>query len=82
MVVSILRRDLSLIILVWKYDKERDCLVGDPSATRDPVLKRGSERFDEYVKNIYRVLMSRGLKECYVYFVDKGTENYFRSRMV
>ena len=65
-----------------KYDKECDCLVGDPSATRDPVLKRSSERFDEYVKNIYRVLMSRGLKGCYVYFVDKNTEQYFRSRMV
>jgi uncharacterized protein len=65
-----------------KYDRVHDCLVGDPSATKDPVLKKGKERFDEYVKNIYRVLMSRGLKGCYVYFVDKDTERFFRSRMV
>ena len=52
-----------------KYDKEHDCLVGDPKGTKDPILKRSKERFDEYVKNIYRVLMSRGLKGCYVYFV-------------
>ena len=65
-----------------KYDKEHDCLVGDPKGTRDPVLQRSTERFDEYVKNIYRVLMSRGLKGCYVYFVDKDTEQYFKSRMV
>ena len=65
-----------------KYDKEHNCLVGDPKGTRDPVLQRSTERFDEYVKNIYRVLMSRGLKGCYVYFVDKDTEKYFISRMV
>jgi DUF2075 family protein len=65
-----------------KYDKEHDCLVGDPTGTRDPVLQRSTGRFDEYVKNIYRVLMSRGLKGCYVYFVDKDTEKYFISRMV
>ena len=64
-----------------KYDKEHDCLVGDPRGTRDPVLQRSTGRFDEYVKNIYRVLMSRGLKGCYVYFVDKDTEQYVKSRM-
>jgi uncharacterized protein len=65
-----------------KYDKEHDCLVGDPKGTKDPVLLRSTERFDEYVKNIYRVLMSRGLKGCYVYFIDKDTEKYFISKMV
>jgi uncharacterized protein len=64
-----------------KYDKEKECLVGDITATRDPILKRGTLRFDEYVKNIYRVLMSRGLKGCYVYFMDKDTEEYFKSKM-
>jgi len=65
-----------------KYDKAHDCLIGDPEKTRDPVLQRKTERFDEYVKNIYRVLMSRGLKGCYVYFVDKDTERFFKSRML
>jgi DUF2075 family protein len=61
-----------------KYDTENDCLIGDINGTKDPMLKRGKENFDEYVKNIYRVLMTRGLKGCYVYFVDKEVEMYFK----
>jgi uncharacterized protein len=64
-----------------KYDKENDCLIGDISKTKDSMLKRNKDNFDQYVKNIYRVLMSRGMKGCYVYFVDKDVENFFRSRM-
>jgi DUF2075 family protein len=64
-----------------KYDKNKDCLIADPNGTKDPILKRSTEKFDEYVKNIYRVLMSRGMKGCYVYFVDKEVEKFFKSRM-
>ena len=64
-----------------KYDKLNDCLIGDINGTKDPTLKRGRENFDEYVKNIYRVLMTRGMKGCYVYFVDKEVEKYFKSRI-
>ncbi len=32
------------------------------------------------IKNTYRTLMTRGMKGCYVYFVDKETERYFRDR--
>lgn len=35
----------------------------------------------EYVLNIYKVLMTRGIKGCYVYFVDKEVEKYFKERM-
>ncbi len=64
-----------------KYDKKNDKLIADRSKTCDSVLKRSKEHFEEYVKNIYRVLMSRGMKGCYVYFVDKEVEQYFRSRI-
>ena len=64
-----------------KYDKENDCLVANINGTKDPTLKRSKEKFDEYVKNIYRVLMSRGMKGCYVYFVDKEVETFFKSRI-
>jgi len=64
-----------------KYDKENDCLFADRNETRDPILKRSKANFDAYVKNIYRVLMSRGMKGCYVYFVDKEVEKFFISRM-
>ncbi len=33
------------------------------------------------IKNTYRTLMTRGMKGCYVYFTDKETENYFRSKI-
>lgn len=33
------------------------------------------------VKNVYRVLVSRGLKGCYVHFLDKDTERFFKTRM-
>ncbi|MBT4111132.1 DUF2075 domain-containing protein [Candidatus Woesearchaeota archaeon] len=65
-----------------KYDKENDCLIGDRESTKDPMLKRGKEKFDEHVKNIYRVLMSRGMKGCYVYFVDKEVEEYFKKNII
>ncbi len=64
-----------------KYDAQNDCLISDRNETRDPILKRSKANFDEYVKNIYRVLMSRGMKGCYVYFVDKEVERFFRSRI-
>ncbi|MFH1248948.1 MAG: DUF2075 domain-containing protein [archaeon] len=64
-----------------KYDKANDCLIANRDGSKDPMLKKSRERFDEYVKNIYRVLMSRGMKGCYVYFVDKEVENYFKSRI-
>ena len=39
------------------------------------------EKYQSIVKNIYRVLLSRGMKGCFVYFMDKNTENYVRTRM-
>ncbi len=38
-------------------------------------------RLDMIIKNTYRTLMTRGQKGCYVYFCDKNTESYFRSRI-
>ena len=64
-----------------KYDKENDCLIGDITQTKDPTLKKGKENFDEYVKNIYRVLMTRGIKGCYVYCVDPEVQKYIESRL-
>lgn len=63
------------------YDKAQDRLVSNKAGSKDPVLKRSKEKFEEHVKNIYRVLMTRGMKGCYVYFVDKETRDYFKRRM-
>jgi uncharacterized protein len=64
-----------------KYKKETDSLYGDMSVTKDPTLKRDPANFETYMKNIYRVLLTRGMKGCYVYFTDKETEEYFRRRI-
>jgi len=66
-----------------KYDSKKDCLIADIEGTKDVTLKKNKDRdkFDEYVRNIYRVLMSRGMKGCYVYFVDKEVENYFKKNI-
>ncbi len=38
-----------------------------------------TEMLDLVIKNTYRTLMTRGMKGCYVYFVDKETGDYFKS---
>ena len=35
---------------------------------------------DEIIKNTYRTLMTRGMKGCYVYCVDKGMQEYLKQR--
>jgi len=56
--------------------------VGQPDQSRDPVVRRSSrDAFTDYVKNTYRVLLTRGLRGCYVYFVDPSTRDFFLSRI-
>jgi DUF2075 family protein len=44
-------------------------------------LKNDKESLCKLVRNIYRILMTRAMKGCYVYFSDKATEEYFRNRL-
>src|SRR3954470_22751884 len=53
---------------------------GSRENSYDTVVKRSREGFVSLVKNTYRVLLTRGMKGCYVYFMDRDTENLFRSR--
>lgn len=36
---------------------------------------------DEIIKNTYRTLMTRGMKGCYIYCVDKELQQYLKSRL-
>lgn len=63
------------------YDESSDRLATDITATHDPTLRKGKDRFEHHVKNIYRTLLSRGMKGCYVYFTNKKTEQFFKNRM-
>jgi hypothetical protein len=65
--------------LVYDFDEQN--WKGHPPNSADGVVKRSKEKFIDLVKNTYRVLLSRGMKGCYVYFVDKDTERFFKSRI-
>lgn len=66
-----------------RYDNTTGKIITDKSACKDPVLKINVKdanlSFDDYVRNIYRVLMSRGMKGCYLYVVDEALRDYIRS---
>ena len=34
--------------------------------------------YDDYVRNIYRVLMTRGMKGCFLYICDENLRNYMK----
>ena len=56
--------------------------VGVKEESHDKTVKRSKEQFVDFVKNTYRVLLTRGMKGCYVYFMDDETRKYFESRVV
>lgn len=63
------------------YDFDSQQWQGDKAKSADGTVSRSKDSFVDFVKNTYRVLLSRGMKGCYVYFVDKDTERFFKSRM-
>jgi hypothetical protein len=55
--------------------------IGQPEESKDNVVRRTNrEAFTNFVKRTYRVLMTRGLRGCYVYFMDPATRDFFLSR--
>jgi hypothetical protein len=77
--------ELDYVGVIWGkdlvYDFDRQDWVGDKSESADNVVKRSKGKFVDLVKNTYRVLLSRGMKGCYVCFLDRDTERFVRSRM-
>jgi len=70
-----------IIGLDLTYDLDLQKWQGHKERSYDTVVKRSGNRFADLVKNTYRVLFTRGMKGCYVYFMDKDTERFFRSRI-
>lgn len=72
--------------VIWGGDlvhRPREGWIGRPEFSYDGGLKRGTDpnRFTDLVKNTYRVLLSRGLKGCYVHVLDEPTRNFLDSRI-
>ncbi len=63
------------------YDFDEQTWEGHPQNSADAIVKRSKEKFTILTKNTYRVLLSRGIKGCYVYFTDKDTEKFFKTRI-
>lgn len=63
-----------------KFNMDNSTWEGHPEKSFDTQVK-SSNNFLQLVKNTYRVLLTRGMKGCYVYFMDKETEYFFKSRM-
>jgi DUF2075 family protein len=67
-----------------RYDPDSDSWIGDKSKSHDRMGARSAKTerdFLDLVKNTYRVLLTRGMRGCYVYFQDDATRDFFVSRM-
>jgi len=54
--------------LVWRDGR----WVADPSASRDPDIRKAGD-FGRLVRNVYKVLLTRGLRGCVIHSVDAET---------
>lgn len=76
--------EVDYIGVIWgkdlAYDLDGRAWIGNKKESRDRSVRQSAD-FLTLVKNTYRVLLSRGMKGCYVCFLDKDTERFVRSRM-
>jgi len=67
--------------VIWgsdlRWDPASQDWIGDSGASRDSIVKRSGDRFTDLVKRVYRVLLTRGMKGCCVYFEDGATREHF-----
>lgn len=70
--------DLSFDESTFSFDTDQSKYM-DANGKRG--LKNDPAELNRLVRNIYKVLMTRGMKGCYVYFTDKSTEKHFISRL-
>lgn len=67
-----------------RYDPRSGSWIGDKSKSYDRAVVRGAQTESDFVallKNTYRVLLTRGMRGCYVYFMYDDTRDLFKSRV-
>lgn len=71
--------------VIWgkdlRFDPAAGDWIGDRAKSQDRSVRGPSSDFLALVKNTYRVLLSRGMKGCYIFFEDPETEKFVRSRI-
>jgi DUF2075 family protein len=58
--------------------------IGQPEFSQDSIVRRSAKNPDEFtslLKNTYRVLLTRGLRGCHVFFEDEPTRDFVLSRI-
>jgi hypothetical protein len=63
------------------YDASAGSWKPVPEKSHDTQVRRNNPKLKEHLSSVYRVLLSRAHKGVYVYFMDKGTEVYFREQL-
>ncbi|OGK25356.1 hypothetical protein A2954_02250 [Candidatus Roizmanbacteria bacterium RIFCSPLOWO2_01_FULL_37_12] len=63
------------------YDPIKKDWIAKPENSHDTYVKRKNPDIIKHLKSVYRVLMSRAHKGVFVYFMDKETENFVKSRI-
>lgn len=67
-----------------RFDEENHMVYASFDDYRDTAGRKGmknqADRLSAYVKRIYKVLMSRGMKGCYVYCRDEKLREYLKER--
>jgi uncharacterized protein len=65
-----------------RFDRAALQWVGEPTESKDRKIKVKDADFTSLVKRCYRVLLTRGIERCFVYFADPDTRAHFESRMI
>jgi SOS-response transcriptional repressor LexA len=63
------------------YDPAEEDWKAVPQHSHDAQVRRNNPPLEEHLASVYRVLLSRAHKGVYVYFMDEGTERFFRSQI-
>lgn len=72
-------------VMFWEdftYNLDTQSWEGHPERSFESTQNKPKDTFKDSATNAYRVLMSRGIEGCYVYFEDKDTERFVKTRMM
>lgn len=64
-----------------KRAKTDQSLKGINKIAKEQGIEEANKIADLIIKNTYRTLMTRGMKGCYVYCVDKGLQEYLKNKI-
>ena len=64
-----------------RFDPDRGEWMAERTRSYDRPLRAAGSDFDRLVRHVYRVLLTRGMRGCYVYFMDEATRDFVKGRI-